>query len=74
MPNLSFGKFGMMLGNKLNTDIADIGHIIDSAMVFPFVFDTQLTEHLHHSIDFAFGFSHFEEIVFNINIALKVFF
>lgn len=38
MSDLNFGEFGMMFGNKFNTYITYIFHVIYSTVVLTFVF------------------------------------
>ena len=56
MPDLSLGKFGIVLAQQGEAYAADVTDVVDSAMMLTLVFNVQFFKHLHHAFSYRFFF------------------
>ena len=59
------------MGKQVEADVADVGHVVDPAMMLPLVSERENSEHVHHASHFLLYRNYLEEIVLDVYVPLK---
>lgn len=72
LDNFFFGESCLVMGKQVEADVADVGHVVDPAMMLPLVSERENSEHVHHASHFLLYRNYLEEIVLDVYVPLEV--